>query len=90
MTMIGKKFKKIKSDTIYTIIEEQHMYYVTEYCYPATLGIFIKSELEHAIVKGIFEWLNKTTDSSDCNHDFKQYLGFTQSYKYCIKCDHKE
>lgn len=24
-----------------------------------------------------------------CDHDFKEYQGFTESYRYCIKCDHK-
>lgn len=27
----------------------------------------------------------------DCsNHSFKEYHGFTESYKYCVNCDHKE
>lgn len=25
-----------------------------------------------------------------CNHDMKKYVGFSESYKYCTKCDHKE
>jgi hypothetical protein len=27
---------------------------------------------------------------SGCNHEFKEYVGLTESYKYCLKCDHKE
>lgn len=25
-----------------------------------------------------------------CNHQFEKYQGFTESYKYCVHCDHKE
>ena len=28
--------------------------------------------------------------TSACRHEFKEYHGFTESYRYCIKCDHKE
>lgn len=28
--------------------------------------------------------------SKRCNHEFKEYHGFTESYRYCTKCDHKE
>ena len=26
----------------------------------------------------------------ECNHDMKEYQGFTESYKYCTKCNKKE
>lgn len=40
-------------------------------------------------------WTEAFAGNSDfnhgrCNHDFKEYHGFTESYKYCTKCDHKE
>lgn len=25
-----------------------------------------------------------------CQHDFKLYVGFTETYNYCIKCNFKE
>lgn len=25
-----------------------------------------------------------------CDHDLKQYIGFTDTYNYCTKCKHKE
>jgi hypothetical protein len=25
-----------------------------------------------------------------CNHIYQQYHGFSESYRYCTKCDHKE
>lgn len=28
-------------------------------------------------------------NGTDCNHDFKQYQGFRETYRYCTKCDHK-
>jgi hypothetical protein len=34
-----------------------------------------------------------TTDDVNeikCSHDWKEYIGFTERYKYCTKCDNKE
>jgi hypothetical protein len=28
-------------------------------------------------------------DESRCNHTWKTYIGFSQSYKYCTKCPEK-
>lgn len=25
-----------------------------------------------------------------CSHDWKEYIGFTERYNYCTKCDNKE
>jgi hypothetical protein len=25
-----------------------------------------------------------------CSHDWKEYIGFTERYNYCTKCDTKE
>jgi len=25
-----------------------------------------------------------------CIHEFKDYVGLTETYKYCVKCDEKE
>lgn len=25
-----------------------------------------------------------------CHHDFKEYQGITEHYRYCTKCDHKQ
>lgn len=29
-------------------------------------------------------------EEAGCNHDLKTYVGFSESYKYCTKCEHKE
>jgi len=39
-----------------------------------------------AFKSSAFDYNNK----GGCNHDLKEYYGFTESYKYCTKCDHKE
>lgn len=31
-----------------------------------------------------------TPTVSTCDHDLKQYHGFTENYNYCTKCNHKE
>jgi len=28
--------------------------------------------------------------NSICSHSFKEYVGFSEKYKYCVKCDHKK
>jgi hypothetical protein len=30
------------------------------------------------------------TISSFCAHDWKQYVGLTEVYKFCVKCDEKD
>ncbi len=38
-------------------------------------------------------WDNPFGDSSkpkECEHEWKQYVGFTETYTYCKKCDKKE
>lgn len=30
------------------------------------------------------------TDNKECIHEWKTYVGFRESYKYCIKCDKKD
>lgn len=27
---------------------------------------------------------------TSCQHEFKSYMGLTESYNYCVKCDQKE
>lgn len=29
-------------------------------------------------------------NSQGCNHSYKHYVGLTEVYDYCIKCDHKK
>lgn len=33
---------------------------------------------------------NPKEDKNECYHLWKEYLGFTERYFYCIKCDKKE
>lgn len=28
--------------------------------------------------------------NDDCEHEYKQYLGLSESYEYCMKCDAKK
>lgn len=30
------------------------------------------------------------TKSKSCNHNWKQYIGFTDTYKYCEACNEKQ
>lgn len=29
-------------------------------------------------------------ENEGCQHQFKEYVGFTSRYNYCVKCDEKE
>lgn len=31
----------------------------------------------------------QTDGHTGCNHNWKQYVGFTESYRYCTKCTEK-
>lgn len=48
----------------------------------------VNKMFQRAILKmcgGVFE-----IDNLDCHHEWKEYIGFTQRYNYCVKCDKKE
>jgi hypothetical protein len=32
---------------------------------------------------------DKKQENSGCQHEFQDYSGFTESYQFCKKCDHK-
>lgn len=36
-----------------------------------------------------YAWYKKQTELKTCIHEFKQYLGLSESFQYCIKCDVK-
>jgi hypothetical protein len=59
------------------------------YRYPSrnTTDLFFAAGLQGARVTIYYL---KDEASQGCNHDFKQYNGFTESYRYCTKCDQKE
>lgn len=54
-------------------------------------GYIIKMmDLIHLISTGYFMPMLDKSLSKECQHEMKEYLGFTAKYNYCIKCDHKE
>jgi hypothetical protein len=34
--------------------------------------------------------INKTEPLDKCSHDWREYKGFSEEYKYCCKCDIKK
>jgi hypothetical protein len=63
----------------------------TEYNYKSIDGLY---PYEHMLtfikltpVRGLYyEYPDK---NQECTHDFATYIGFTESFEYCRKCDHK-
>lgn len=63
---------------------------------PAGLSFALKEV--HPYTKSAIEqagdWLSKQyiikPQDILCSHDFKNYVGFNERYKYCIKCDVKQ
>lgn len=33
------------------------------------------------------ESIIRIRDTDDCAHDYRQYIGFSEVYNYCVKCD---
>jgi hypothetical protein len=53
-----------------------------EYAYPVLY--FIDNPNDWEIVS------SSEPTNTPCNHEYKLYQGFTDSYNYCVKCDQKE
>lgn len=35
-------------------------------------------------------WKREQEKNMSCEHEFKEYVGFTDRYDYCVKCDHRK
>ena len=87
---------KIKYDDrsrVYTFskefVEREFILYIShqlsQSIVPPTSFSNVKFFAKRAVVGGmVFEATDK-----DCSHEFVDYVGFSESYKYCKKCDHK-
>lgn len=61
--------------------------------YTISSNIFIhhQTDIGSFELNKIGEWVHTdiTGATLGCNHEWKEYVGFTQKYNYCIKCDEK-
>lgn len=48
-----------------------------------------KNPVEFSLPEGFVLRWDYESDDSSCKHNWKNYLGFTESFKYCTKCDEK-
>lgn len=44
----------------------------------------------NALPIGLFEDDFFLPKNRECSHEYKQYVGFRESYDYCVKCDQKK
>lgn len=70
--------------TIDSVVSDDH---------PIQLTLEVTNDdLQIEFATGRFEWV--TTDSIElkeqCRHNYKKYIGFTETYMYCDKCNEKE
>ncbi len=70
-----------------SVLHEGTDYRLHRYPYRNVTDLFFSAGLQGAKITIYYLKDNKT---QGCNHDFKQYNGFTESYRYCTKCDEKE
>lgn len=53
-------------------------------------GSILKETFKENVTKGVFYYVDDALDPSKCFiHDYKHYVGFTEIYDYCLKCDDK-
>lgn len=95
--IIGDKFKipaSATSDTVFTVVKITSDFIISEYDNLWGInGIYHieKSLFEEWVMIGRIIFIaQKHKEIDRCVHKYKTYLGFTQSYNYCTKCDHKE
>lgn len=97
-TYIGKKFKVNQVNEIWKVLDiPMHStvpgMYTVESVVPPGLSFEVLAEHLHAeFDSGRFEWLSDDTIDllSQCRHIYKKYVGFTEVYHYCTKCNNKE
>lgn len=96
---IGEKYKYPNSDTIHTIMDllpynQGRTIIVIKFDDCTTLFEVYDYWFHQAVKDGLFLLENSKTNIYKqvlfgCTHTFKLYQGFTESYNYCTKCDHK-
>lgn len=103
MIYVGKKFK-LKShgpdaDEIWKVASWRpnvwalsHLdEYTLESVQPYGQSIEVtRDDLDTEFKLGRFELIENALDLlSVCRHQYKEYIGFTETYHYCIKCNEK-
>lgn len=46
-------------------------------------------DITKIFLRAILKWY-EGVPKIKCTHEWKEYIGFTERYKYCTKCDSKE
>jgi hypothetical protein len=77
-------FPILKVGTNYVIEPASHPRYCSVYP-PLSGQLLCVCSRDHFIE---YRVLNNEM-SNECQHSFKEYIGFTESYKYCTKCNIK-
>lgn len=55
-----------------------------------TDGTYSNRNMEHYDIVCFLEDGNQKINKNECRHEWKDYLGLSESFRYCTKCDKKE
>lgn len=80
----SKEFDKCMED----IVRNQALMGQT-FIYVDSKGITPQIDIGEFYMNDVGEWLN-IKKIPNCSHEFKHYVGLTQEYEYCVKCDEKK
>jgi len=69
-----------------SILYEGSDYWMQKYIDHNYTEIRFVAGLENTKIRIYYEIKNQY----GCRHEYKLYLGFTERYEYCAKCDHKK
>lgn len=95
---VHKKIRCLKTSDVYLIASVRELVVSNTLTYQYKLikvndtSIFdnwFENYLESMILYKKYEWIDSEPFNT-CNHKYEQYIGFTQAYNYCTKCDQKE
>ena len=86
---IGDKFKRCSpfDDRVWEVVEVDNVnktYNLKE----KTLGVTL--ELTEIFLRSQYEKISESSNSISCEHDWKNYVGFTDSFEYCKNCGEKK
>lgn len=75
---------------VHKISDIEHHWTLSKNQYPPMqIGIDYSGNLNQAQVDALFAELKAQKQQDSCIHEFQEYVGFRETYKFCIKCDKK-
>jgi len=83
------KYKSNLIDNIYIIDSiDKDNGNLSLYCIKSSFGSYVNCNF--VVAKELIYLFELAFLTDLCTHEYKEYLGFTENYSYCVKCNEKK